>query len=83
VAKARELAKIPAAESVRFKRFPQPQSPWEAIATAFGASGQAADAMVKVGQVMGDPAAQAMLNRVEVDRMRSRGAVVLADQPAF
>ncbi|HBV12963.1 MAG TPA: signal peptide peptidase SppA, partial [Brevundimonas sp.] len=83
VAKARELAKIPADESVRFKRFPQPQSPWEAIATAFGASGQAADAMVKVGQVMGDPAAQAMLNRVEVDRMRNRGAVVLADQPAF
>ena len=39
--------------------------------------------MVKVGQVMGDPAAQAMLNRVETDRMRSRGSVVLADQPAF
>ncbi|WP_392354224.1 signal peptide peptidase SppA [Brevundimonas sp. LF-1] len=83
VAKARELAKIPADENVRFKRFPQPQSPWEALATAFGASGQAAEAMVKVGQVMGDPAAQAVLNRVEVDRMRSRGAVVLADQPAF
>ena len=32
---------------------------------------------------MGDPAAQAVLNRVEADRMRSRGAVVLADQPAF
>jgi len=39
--------------------------------------------MVKVGQVMGDPAAQAVLTRVEADRMRSRGAVVLADQPAF
>jgi protease-4 len=83
VAKARQLAKIPSSETVRFKRFPQPQSPWEALATAFGASGQAAEAMVKVGQVMGDPAAQAMLNRVETDRMRSRGSVVLADQPAF
>lgn len=83
VAKARQLAKIPSSETVRFKRFPRPQTPWEALATAFGASGQAADAMVKVGQVMGDPAAQAMLNRVETDRMRSRGAVVLADQPAF
>ncbi|MNN65038.1 hypothetical protein D3C81_1805150 [compost metagenome] len=68
---------------MRFKRFPTPQSPWEALASAFGASGQAADAMVSVGRVMGDPAAQAMLNQVEAERLRSRGAVVLADQPAF
>lgn len=83
VIKARKLANIPTSESVRFKRFPTPQSPWGALASAFGASGQAAEAMVSVGQVMGDPAAQAVLNRVEADRMRSRGAVVLADQPAF
>lgn len=83
VIKARKLANIPSSESVRFKRFPTPQSPWEALASAFGASGQAADAMVSVGRVMGDPAAQAMLNQVEAERLRSRGAVVLADQPAF
>ena len=83
VLKARKLANIPSSESVRFKRFPTPQSPWEALASAFGASGQAADAMVSVGQVMGDPAAQAMLNQVEAERLRSRGAVVLADQLAF
>jgi protease-4 len=83
IIKARQLADIPTSESVRFKRFPTPQSPWEALASAFGASGQAAEAMVSVGRVMGDPAAQAMLNRVEADRMRSRGAVVLVDQPAF
>ena len=39
--------------------------------------------MISVGRVMGDPAAQAMLHQVEAERMRSRGAVVLADQPAF
>lgn len=83
IIKARKLANIPTSESVRFKRFPTPQSPWEALASAFGASGQAADAMISVGRVMGDPAAQAMLNRVEAERLRSRGAVVLADQPAF
>lgn len=83
IVKARQLANIPTSESVRFKRFPTPQSPWEALASAFGASGQAAEAMVAVGRIMGDPAAQAMLNRVEAERLRSRGAVVLADQPAF
>lgn len=83
IAKARQLANIPSSEEVRFKRFPTPQSPWEALASAFGASGQAAETLVAVGRIMGDPAAQAMLARIETDRMRGRGAVVLADQPAF
>ncbi|MET4682911.1 signal peptide peptidase SppA [Brevundimonas faecalis] len=83
VAKARKLANIPSSESVRFKRYPTPQSPWEALATAFGASGEAAQVLVKVGRVMGDPAAEAMLQQVQTERLRSRGAVVMADQPGL
>jgi len=81
VAKARDLAKIPAGESVRFKRFPEPQSAWEAISEMFGVQSEAAQALVTLGGVMADPQAQAVMRRIEGERMRSQGAVVLADQP--
>ena len=83
ITKARQLANIPSSESVRYKRYPAPQTPWEALASAFGASGQAARALITVGQIMGDPAAQAVLQRVETERLRQSGAVVLAEQPTF
>ena len=81
VTKARELAKIPTDRSVRFKRYPKPESPWEALSSAFGVSGEAAHALIAIGGVMADPRAQALTEAVEADRMRSRGAVVLADRP--
>ncbi|WP_428152101.1 signal peptide peptidase SppA [Brevundimonas sp.] len=81
IGKARELAKIPENQSVRFKRFPEPQSPWEALSSAFGVQSEAARALVTLGGVMADPRAQAILSRVETERMRGQGASVLADQP--
>ena len=81
IGKARELAEIPANQSVRFKRFPEPQTPWEALSAAFGVQSEAARALVTLGRVMADPQAQAILSRVEADRMRGQGASVLADQP--
>jgi protease-4 len=36
-----------------------------------------------VGGVMADPQAQAVMQRIQGERMRSEGAVVLADQPMF
>jgi protease-4 len=81
IGKARELAKIPAARSVRFKRYPKAESPWEALSSAFGVSSEAAHALIAIGGVMSDPQAQAVMRTVEADRMRSRGAVVMADQP--
>ena len=66
---------------VRFKRFPEPQSPWEALSSAFGVQSEAAQALVTLGGVMADPRAQAVLSRVETERMRGQGASVLADQP--
>ena len=83
IAKAKDLAKIPADEAVRFKHFPKPQSTWEAISEMFGVQSEAAKALVALGGVMADPQAQAVMRRIEGDRMRSQGALVLADQPVF
>ena len=81
IAQARRLAEIPADESVRFKRYPTPESPWEALSKAFGVSSEAARVLVGIGGVMADPQAQVVLQRIESDRMRSAGASVLAEQP--
>ena len=81
VAKARELARIPADESVRFKRYPTPESPFEALSQAFGVSGEAAQVLIGIGGVMNDPAAEATVRRIQADRARASGASVLADQP--
>jgi protease-4 len=81
IGRARILARIPAEESVRFKRYPTPKSPWEALSDAFGVQSEAARALVMLGGVMSDPAAQATLRQVRTERMRGQGASVLADQP--
>ena len=81
IIQARRLADIPTDESVRFKRYPTPESPWEALSSAFGVSSEAARVLVGIGGVMSDPQAQVMLRRIEADRMRGTGASVLAEQP--
>lgn len=81
IAKARELARIPAGDSVRFKRYPEAQSPFEALSQAFGVSGEAARVLVGIGGVMNDPAAEATVRRIQTERARASGASVLADQP--
>jgi protease-4 len=81
ITKARELANIPADRSVRFKRYPTPETPWEALSSAFGVSGEAARTLVMLGGVMADPRAQAITRAVEDESMRARGAVVLAERP--
>ncbi len=83
IAKARQLAEIPSAEHVKYKRFPGVQSPWEALAMAFGTSGQAAQALIRIGGVLGDPAAEAVIDRVQTQRLRAEGHVLLTEQPVF
>lgn len=83
ITKARQLAKIPSSESVRFKRYPTPQNAWEALASAFGTSSQSAKALVGLGQILNDPTTQNALQAVQTERLRQNGAVVLADQPTF
>ncbi|CAN5201795.1 signal peptide peptidase SppA [soil metagenome] len=81
IAKARDLARIPAGASVRFKRYPEIESPWKALSSAFGVSSEAAHALITIGGVMSDPQAQSAIRAIEADRMRGQGAVVMADQP--
>ncbi|MBB5744499.1 signal peptide peptidase SppA [Brevundimonas variabilis] len=81
VNKAKALAEIPADTSVRFKRYPAPQNPFEALSDIFGVSSEAARALVMVGGVMSDPQAQSVMRQVQAERMRGQGATVLADQP--
>lgn len=79
--KAKELADLPAEDSVRFRRFPRPQSPWEALSELFGVSSEAARALVAIGGVMSDPQARAAMQRIQTERSRVQGATVLADRP--
>lgn len=81
VAKAKELARIPAGTEVRFKRYPEASSTWEALSKAFGVSGEAARVLVGIGGVMNDPQAEATVRRIQTDRARASGASVLAEQP--
>ena len=81
ITKARELARIPEGDSVRFQRYPEAQSPFEALSDAFGVSGEAARVLIGIGGVMNDPAAEATVRRIQTDRARASGASVLADQP--
>ncbi|MDP1914203.1 signal peptide peptidase SppA [Brevundimonas sp.] len=81
IAKARELARIPAGDSVRFKRYPEARSPFEALSQAFGVSGEAARVLIGIGGVMNDPAAEAAVRSMQTERARASGASVLADQP--
>lgn len=81
VARAKALAGIDADDDVRFKRYPKPKSPFEALSEAFGVSGETARALVTIGGVLNNPDAQKVLNRLGVERARARGSVVLADRP--
>jgi protease-4 len=81
IARAKALAEIPADEAVRFKHYPQPQSAWEALSSAFGVSGEAARALIMIGGLAQSPESQAVIDRVRADRIRSQGGVVLADTP--
>jgi protease-4 len=81
IAKAKALANISAGTEVRFKRYPEPSSPFEALSKAFGVSSEAARVLIGIGGVMNDPQAEATVRRIETDRARASGASVLAEQP--
>ena len=81
IAKARQLARIPTDESVRFKRYPEAKSPFAALSELFGVSGESARVLIGIGAIMDDPEAKAAVRRLQTERARTSGATVLADQP--
>ena len=81
IAKARQLAEIPNDESVRFKRYPESQSPFAALSELFGVSGEAARVLIGIGGIMNDPQAEAAVRQLQAERARASGATVLADRP--
>lgn len=81
VARAKALAGIDADKDVRLKRFPEAKSPFEAFASAFGASADGVKALAAMAWVMGDPRAEAVLDEMAESRMRERGATVLTTEP--
>ena len=81
IAKARQLARIPNDEAVRFKRYPEAKSPFAALSALFGVSGESARVLIGIGGILDDPEAKAAARRLQTERARASGATVLADQP--
>ena len=66
---------------MRFKRYPESQSPFAALSELFGVSGEAARVLIGVGGIMNDPQAEAAVRQLQAERARASGATVLADRP--
>ncbi|HYF23533.1 MAG TPA: signal peptide peptidase SppA [Caulobacteraceae bacterium] len=81
VAKAKALAKIPAAEEVKLKKFPGEKSPFEAFGEAFGMSAASMRTLAAAGWILGDPRAEAVMDEMAEARLRDRGATVMASTP--
>jgi protease-4 len=79
VDRAKALAKIDG--EVRLKRFGGPQSPFEMLGRALGLTAASVRTLAASAWVLGDPAAQGLLDQAMQARLRSGGAHVLADTP--
>ncbi len=82
VARAKVLARIPADQEVRFKRFPTEKTFFEGLSEAMGVSSASMRSLSTVGYLLTDPRAEALLDDVAEARMREGGrAAVLSDAP--
>jgi len=79
VAKAQALAKI--SGEPRLKRLTPTASPFEAIEKLLGVSATSVRTLAAAAWVLGDPRAQAILDRMAEARLREQGALALAPQP--
>ena len=80
VAKAKALAKIEG--DVRLRRMTPQASPLEALENVLGVGAVSVRTLAAAGWVLGDPRAEAILENVATERLRSQGAgMVLAPTP--
>ena len=77
VARAKALAGIDADTEVRLKRMKAEVSPFEALSEMFGASAASMRTLAAAAWLLGDPRAEAVMDRLMEARLRQRGAVVL------
>lgn len=81
VARAKALAKIPADQEVRLKRYPAEKGFFEALSEAMGVSSNSARTLAAAGWVLSDPRAEALLDEMAEARMREGGrAAVLTHE---
>jgi protease IV len=76
VDKAKSLAGIKGA--ARLHMLPEPVSTLEALEQALGVSASGVRTLAAAGWILGDPRAQAAIERLAQERLRARGAKVLA-----
>jgi protease-4 len=74
--KAKALAGIKGA--ARLQMLPEPVSPFKALEQALGVSASGVRTLAAAGWLLGDPRAEAAIDRLAQERMRARGANVLA-----
>ena len=77
LATAKRLAKIDADTEVNLRRFPAQKSPFEALGGLFGASVASVRTLAAAAWVLGDPRAEALLDKMAETRLRAKGANVL------
>jgi protease-4 len=77
VATAKRLAKIDADTDVDLRRFPGEKSPFEALEGLFGASAASIRTLAAAAWVLGDPRAEAVMDKLLETRLRAGGANVL------
>lgn len=79
VEKAKTLAGLKG--EVRLQRMTTQVSPFQALEAALGVSANSARTLAAAAWIMGDPRAEAVLDQMAQERMRSSGATVLAPTP--
>jgi len=77
--KAKALAGLKG--DVRIKHMSSTSSPFEAFEKLFGVSGTSIRTVAAAAWVMGDPRAEAIMNEMATQRLRAKGATVLAPTP--
>jgi protease-4 len=82
VAKAKQLAKIPAGEDVKFKMYPHEKGFFESFSRSMDVSESSLKTLVAAGWVLSDPRAQGLLDQLVHAKLQAEGkGAVLAPEP--
>ena len=77
--KAKALAGVKG--DIRLKRMTPQATPIQALEQVLGVSAASTRTLAAAAWILGDPRAEAIINEVAAQRLRDRGAMVLAPTP--